>query len=83
MKLYMFRTVRLSSGVYSLYTQRWCTSYRFVESFRAGPEWNNEYTPDDGQTNCPKHLEFHEKNKFVKLAHLVGFITKKYIAHVL
>ena len=28
-----------SSGVYSLYTQQWYMSYRFVDSFRAGPEW--------------------------------------------
>jgi hypothetical protein len=26
-----------SSGVYSLYTQQWYMSYRFVNSFRAGP----------------------------------------------
>ena len=59
-------------------------SYRFVDSFRAGPGWNRQsilvllesclqtcmtYTiaectlnkPDDGQTNCPKHVEFHDK----------------------
>jgi len=29
---------------------------------------------DDGQRNCPKHVEFHSKNKFEKLVHLVGFI---------
>ena len=29
-----------SSGVYSLYTQQWYVSYRFVDSFRAGPGWN-------------------------------------------
>ena len=29
-----------SSGVYSLYTQQWYMSYRFVESCRAGPGWN-------------------------------------------
>ena len=34
-------------------------------------------TPDDGQRNCPKHVEFHSKNKFVKLVHLVGFIIRK------
>jgi len=56
----------------------------FLDSFRAGPEWNwfhpaparklstnlydihhcwvySEWTPDDRQTNCPKHAEFHEK----------------------
>ena len=32
----MFRTVLLSSGVYSLCTQQWYMSY----SFRAGPGWN-------------------------------------------
>jgi hypothetical protein len=41
MKLYMFRTVRLSIIRYctSLYTQQWYMSYRFVDSFRAGPGW--------------------------------------------
>ena len=34
-------------------------------------------TPDDGQRNCPKHVEFHSKNKFEKLVHLVGFIVRK------
>ena len=29
-------------------------------------------TPDDGQRNCPKHVEFYSKNKFEKLVHLVG-----------
>jgi len=33
---------------------------------------------DDGQRNCPKHLEFYSKNKFEKLAHLVGFIIGSY-----
>jgi hypothetical protein len=33
-------------------------------------------TPDDGQRNCPKHIEFHSKNKFEKLVHLVGFIIR-------
>ena len=33
-------------------------------------------TPDDGQRNCPKRVEFHSKNKFEKLVHLVGFIVR-------
>jgi hypothetical protein len=33
-------------------------------------------TPDDGQRNCPKHVEFYSKNKFEKLVHLVGFIRR-------
>jgi len=35
-------------------------------------------TPDDGQRNCPKHIEFYSKNKFEKLVHLVGFIIRVY-----
>jgi hypothetical protein len=34
---------------------------------------------DDGQRNCPKHAEFHSKNKFEKLVHLVSFYCKKFI----
>ena len=34
-------------------------------------------TPDNGQRNCPKHVEFYsQKNKFEKLVHLVGFIIR-------
>jgi len=36
----------------------------------------SEKTPDDGQRNCPKHVEFYSKNKFEILVHLVGFIIK-------
>jgi hypothetical protein len=37
----MFRTVSLSIiRSFSLYTQQWYTSYRFVDSFRAGSGWN-------------------------------------------
>jgi len=32
------------------------------------------YTPDDGQRNCPKHVEFYSKNKFEEFVHLVGII---------
>ena len=31
---------------------------------------------DDGQRNCPKHVELYSKNKFEKLVHLVGFIVR-------
>jgi len=33
-------------------------------------------TRDDGQRNCPKHIEFHSTNKVEKLVHLVGFIIR-------
>jgi hypothetical protein len=37
----------------------------------------SEWTPEDGQRNCPKHVDFHAKNKFAKFVHLVGLIKKK------
>jgi len=36
----------------------------------------SEKTPDDGQRNCPKHVEFYSKNKCEKLVHLIGFIIR-------
>ena len=39
----------------------------------------SEWTPDDGQRHCPKHVEFHAKNKFAKLEYLVGLIVKKFV----
>jgi len=100
MKLYMFRTVRLSIiRSFSLYTQQWCMLHSFSDSLRAGSGWNRVPSwsclqavriavwhipllcvqwknPDDGQRNCPKHVEFHSKNKFEKFVHLVGFIIR-------
>ena len=35
-------------------------------------------TPDDGQRNSPKLVEFYSKNKFEKLVHLDGFIIRMY-----
>jgi len=60
----MFRTVPLSIiSSFSLYTQQWYMYCWCVQ-------WK---TPDDGQRNCLKHVEFYSKNKFEKLVHLVGF----------
>ena len=68
MKLYMFRTVPLSIiRSFSLYTQQWNKLYRFADS---KPVWLIPLlcvqwkTPDDGQRNCPKHVEFYSKNTF-------------------
>ena len=36
----------------------------------------SEKTPGDGQSHCPKHVEFYSKNKFEKLVHLFGFIIR-------
>ena len=60
-----------SSGVYSLYTRHWYMSYRFEDSFRAGPGWNcvPEELPETCRVSC--------RSKFRKLVHMVGFIIKK------
>jgi len=91
-KLYIFRTIPLSIiRGFPLYTQQCYMSYRFADSLRAGSgrsqpisksvwhipllcvQWK---TPDDGQRNCPRYVEFYSKNKFEKLVHLVGFIIR-------
>jgi len=68
-KLYMLRTVPLSIiWSFSLYTQQHLYVLLCVQ-------WK---TPDDGQRNCPKHVELYSKNKFEKLVHLVGFVIRMY-----
>jgi hypothetical protein len=36
-------------------------------------------TPDDGQSNCPKHVEFLDKNKFGKLVRLLILLQRDII----
>jgi len=83
MKLYTFRTVLLSIiRSFLLYVQQWYMLYRFAESLQAvsKPVWQISLlcvqwkTPDDGQKNCPKRVEFNSKNKFEKSVDLVSFI---------
>jgi len=61
---------RLSSGL----------CHRFVDSFQAGPllniQWiNSWWWTDELSKTCTVSWQ----NKFVKLLHLVGFITKKFV----
>jgi hypothetical protein len=87
MNLYMFRGVPLSIiRNYSLYAQQWYKSYRFVDSFRERADWNPDparkvsvqwITPDDGQRNCPKHVEFHFKNKIWEISASSWFYYKE------
>jgi hypothetical protein len=81
MKLCMFRRVPLSIvRSFSLYTQQWYMSYNLADSLRAvsKPVWHVSLLcvqwkpPDDGQRNCPKHVEFAFQNKFEELVHLVS-----------
>jgi len=69
----MFQTVPLSIMSFSLYTQQW---YMY-DTYHISAVYS-EKTPDDGQRNCPIHLEFYSKNKFEKSVHLVGFIITTY-----
>ena len=70
-KLYMFRTVPLSIiRSFSLYTH----SNGICNTDLLCVQWKS---PDDGQRNCPKHVEFHSKKKIDYLLHLDGFIIRK------
>jgi len=58
-----------------------------VSNFVSNPVWRIPLlcvqwkTPDDGQRNRPKHVDFHSKNKFEKLVHLVGFIISNFVSN--
>jgi hypothetical protein len=78
MKLYMFRTVPLFlrmelCSILTLLLEtclETCMTYNIAEC---------TVTLDDGQRNCPKHVEFHFKNKFEKLLHLLDSIIRKFV----
>jgi len=78
----MFRPVPLSIiRRFSLYTQQWYMSYRFADSCQQTCMTYTiaactAKTPDDGQRNCAKYVEFYSKNKFEKLVHVIGFILR-------
>jgi len=82
-KLYMFRTVPLSIiRSFSLYTQQWYVCWQLSRKLSANLYdiyhccVYSEKTPDDGQRNCPKHVEFYSKNEFQKLVRLVGIVDE-------
>ena len=66
-KFNMFRTVPLAISCQ--------LSANLYDIYHCCVQWK---TPDDGQRNCPKHVEFYSKNKFEKLVYLVGFIIRIY-----
>jgi len=78
----MFRTVPLSiiRGFFVLYTQFRPYSARKLSAnlydIYHCCVYSEKKTPDDGQRNCPKHVEFYSENKFEKLMHLVGIIIR-------
>jgi len=74
----MFRTVPMSIiRSFSLYTQQWYMLKQVCWQLASKIRMEHpDSAPDDGQMNCPKYVEFHSKNKFEKLVHLVGFIIR-------
>jgi len=73
----MFQTVPLSIiRSFSLYTQQWYMSYSLQAVWHIPLLRVLWKTPDDGQRNCLKHVEFCSKYKFEKSVHLVGFIIR-------
>jgi hypothetical protein len=81
----MFRTVSLSIiRSFSLYTQQWYMMFHPDPARMLSAKLYDinhccvysEKSPDDGQRNCPKHVEFHFQNKYEKLLHLVDFTVR-------
>jgi len=35
--------------------------------------------PDDGQRDCPRHVEFLDRDRFGRVGASVGFIKKKFV----
>ena len=56
------------------------TAFKHDQDGTAVPVPNVQWkTPDDGQRNCLKHVEFLDKNKFGKLVHLLVLLKKKFV----
>jgi hypothetical protein len=87
LKLVIFPTVPLSiirSFFYCTHSNVICHTGLLTacEQAVSKPVWHIplmcvHWKTDDGQRNCRKYVEFHSKNKFEKLVHLVGFIIRK------
>jgi len=77
-KLCMFRTFPLSTiRSFSLYTKQYiqvCWQAVTKSVWHIPPLCVQWKPPDDGQRNCPKHVEFYSKNKSEKLVDPVSFI---------
>jgi len=78
----MFRTVPLSIiSSLALYTQQQSICHGgYADCLLASSQHNlcvQCWTPDDGQRNSPKHVNFYQKI-LKKLVNLVGFIIRLY-----
>ena len=76
----MFRTVPLFIITsFSLYTQQWYMSYCMYSVWHIPLLCVQWKTPDDGQRNCPKHVEFYSKNKFSEISASSWFYYKNFL----
>jgi hypothetical protein len=74
-KHHIFPTVTLYIiRSFSLYTKRWYMPANLYDIYQCCVY--SKKTPNDGQRNCPKYVDFQTKTKFEKLMHLVGFIIR-------
>jgi len=72
----MFREVLLPIiRSFPLYIRHWYISCRFHDNIPVpNVQWKS---PDDGQRNFPKHVEFLDRNKFGKLVRLLVLLKRK------
>ena len=89
-KLYMFRAVSLPiirslplycrfHGIFQARPGWTCLKDAIKPAWHIPVPKVQWQTPDDGQRNCPKHVEFLDKNKFWEISASVGFIKKKFV----
>jgi len=64
-----------TTNVHEMYKMKWYKIKYSVTIPLLCVQWR---TPDDGQMNCPKYVEFLLQNKFENLVYLVGFILRIY-----
>ena len=70
----MFRTVHLSI-IRNFFILHTAMVYAIQDCWQLA---SSEKSPDNGQKNCPKRVEFYSQNKFEKLVFLVDFIIGIY-----
>ena len=82
-QIYFCQEILHVSGSFSAHHQEFSTVHSAL-AYVIKPAWHTPVpnvqwkTPDDGQRNWPKHVEFVEKNKFGKLVRLLVLLKSKY-----
>jgi hypothetical protein len=55
-----------------------CQIYFWNKTLHVSDSSSVVHQEDDGQRNCPTHVEFYSKNKSEELVHIAGFIIRIY-----